>query len=80
MGASTDQSVCSDRTMGALPERWKLGQADGLDVDVSLSVEASPGVLQLDGVDLTQSSRVSQHRLVHRRICLTATHAHAVCM
>lgn len=52
-GSFNRSVVRSDRTMGALPDRGELGQADGLDMDVSLSVEASSSVLHLDGVDLT---------------------------
>lgn len=59
--------------MGAppVPEQGELGQAHGLDVDVSLSVEANPGVLQIDGVDFAQSHGVSQHRPVLCRGRLT---------
>lgn len=60
--------VCSD----AVPERGELGEADRLYVDVSLPVEPSSSVPQLDGVDLTQGHGVSQHRPVHRGICRTA--------
>lgn len=58
--------------MFSSPERGDFGETDRLDVDVSLSVEASSGVLHLDGVDLTQSSSVTQHCPVHCFICLTA--------
>lgn len=59
--------VHTDRLL--TPQRGELGQTDRLDVDVSLSVEAS-SVPQLDGVDLTQGHRVSQHRPVHCYVCL----------
>lgn len=59
---------------GAVPERGELRQAHGLDMDVRLSVEPSAGVLQLNGVDLTQSRGMRQHCLVHCSVCLTAGH------
>lgn len=68
--------VCSHSPIGAVPERGELGEADGLDVDVSLSVEPSSSVPQLDGVDLTQDHGVSQHSPVHCCICLTVIHTH----
>lgn len=79
MGAPAEQYVCDGYTA---PERGELCEAHRLDVDVSLSVETSSGVLQLDGVDLTQSDGVRQHHPVHRRICPTAihTHKHTLCV
>lgn len=68
--------VRSHGAAGAVPERGELRQAHGLDVDVRLSVEPSAGVLQLNGVDLTQSHGVRQHCLVHCSVCLTAGHKH----
>lgn len=68
--------MCSDSPIVAVPEGGELRETDRLDVNVSLSVEASSGILQLDGVDLTQSHRVGQHHPVHCRSCLTATHTH----
>ena len=61
------------------PEGGELQQTHRLDVDVSLSVEASSGVFQPDGVDLTQSSRVSQHSRVYSRILLTARNTQRAC-
>lgn len=68
--------MCPGGPIGAVPEWGEFGETHRLDVDVSLSVEASSGVPQLDGVDLTQSQRERQHRPVHCRICLTAWHTH----
>lgn len=64
-----------------IPEQGELGQTHRLDVDVSLSVEPSAGVPQIDEVGFTQSHRVSQHRPVHCRGRLTEIHiSHTTCM
>lgn len=72
----TEQCVRSHGATGAVPERGELRQAHGLHMDVRLSVEPSAGVLQLNGVDLTQSHGMGQHCLVHRGVGLTAGHKH----
>lgn len=73
---STSVCVCACCVLVGLyiPQKRDLGQTDRLHVDVSLSVEAASNVLQLNGVDLTQSCRVRHHRPVHCCICLTEIH------
>lgn len=72
----TESCVRSHGATGAVPERGELRKAHGLDMDVRLSVEPSAGVLQLNGVDLTQSHGMRQHCLVRCSVCLTAGHKH----
>lgn len=55
----------------AVPETGEIREADGLDVDVPLSVEPSSSVPQFDGTDLTQKQGVSQHCAVYCCMCLT---------
>lgn len=69
-------AVAWGRVRCFVPERRELWEADGLDVDLRLPVEPSSGVLQLDGVNLTESERVGQHRPVHRGVRLTETRTH----